>query len=192
MNAGQSRFTRLLVPVTLGVTLSACTTWTTQSEAPAVVINQQQPRRLRVHVADPPRMIWMEAPISVHADTLSGWDQLRSGVASVPIDNVAYVDVQSISAPKTVALVLGISAALIVAGYAALAAVATPSVTRRIAVVRSDSTTYPLARRESGCRGYLTAVEHQLPTPTETPPGPGTPSPCGCGRSSPSARSGRR
>ncbi len=123
MKAFRSRhIRRVLVPVMAVSLLSACHHWKVQEMAPAQVVTEKEPDKIRLTMLDGDRMELADPMISNgeivgHPFRNVGAHKgvVRSDTLRVPIDSVAYVSTRALSkAPFAVLLITG---TLVFLGY---------------------------------------------------------------------------
>ena len=100
---------RFIACILLPCYLVACTSWKTQEASPQQVLADEQPDKVRVTLTDGSQVVLAEPAISGETLTGSADGQQRS----IPLADVADVEVKKTEALLTSALVLG---GVIVAG----------------------------------------------------------------------------
>jgi len=112
---------RPVAALLLVLQLAGCTTWHVETLPPAEVIAQRHPDRLRVEGADGKRQMFYGP--EVQGDSLRGREWPAStGSRSVPLDRVRSVSTSRVSAGRTIGLVLGVPATVVLGLFIALAA----------------------------------------------------------------------
>ncbi len=100
---------RLIACILLPCYLVACSSWKTQEASPQQVLEDEQPNKVRVTLADGSRVVLKEPVVS--GDTLTG--SVDGEQRSIPLADVADVEVRKAEVVPTVALVvLGTAAVL--------------------------------------------------------------------------------
>ena len=97
------QFTRIIACVLLPCYLVACSSWKTQEASPQQVLADEQPDKMRVTLSDGSQVV-LEAPV-VSGDTLTGVAEGEQ--RSIPLADVADVEVRETEALLTVAFVFG-------------------------------------------------------------------------------------
>ena len=97
---------RVLVLATAAATISACTSWRVQPVSPAQLLDEERPERVRVQRSDRSRVV-LNAPQLV-PDSLVGTS--RGERTSLPLADIAQIEVRRGSTGKTIGLVLGLTA----------------------------------------------------------------------------------
>ena len=100
---------RIIACVLLPCYLVACSSWKTQEASPQQVINEDQPNKVQVTLADGSKLVLEEPAVS--GDTLSGLDD--GTPVHIPLADVSSIAVQGTDGVKTGLAVFG---GLIVAG----------------------------------------------------------------------------
>lgn len=90
-----------VIILALVVCTTACTTWRTQWVSPSMVIEGEQPSKVRVVRTDSTRIV-VEGP-HVAADSLTG--RARNARVAVPLSEVAYLQVRRSQPMPAVALI---------------------------------------------------------------------------------------
>ena len=137
-----SRFRSIIAAVVLPMYLASCTSWQVQELAPAQVLQQEQPAKIRVTRTS--SQFVLENP-AISGDTLSGFVKHRRGVLrtcsafehsiscnllddglrlSIPVSSVDEVAVRKSDTGKTVGVavlsVVLVAGAVLVIGYVAI------------------------------------------------------------------------
>ena len=110
---------RAVAIVLLACQLSACTsTWRLETLAPADVVTQQQPSKLRVYRADGRRETWYRP--GLRGDTLVGWWRTDGDTPdrAMPVADIRQVATSHTNVP--VVVLLGLTAAALIAAGIAL------------------------------------------------------------------------
>ena len=100
---------RLIACIMLPCYLVACTAWKTQEASPQQVLADEQPDKMRVTLSDGSQVV-LEEPV-ISGDTLTGVAEGQQ--TSIPLDDVADVEVRKAQTLLTVGVVvLGTAAVL--------------------------------------------------------------------------------
>ena len=108
---------RIIACILLPCYLVACTSWKTQEASPQQVINEDQPNKVQVTLADGSKLVLEEPAVS--GDTLSGLDD--GTPVHIPLADVSSIAVQGTDGGKTGLAVFGgllaLGAVVVVVGY---------------------------------------------------------------------------
>lgn len=106
---------RALCAVTLVLT-TACQTWQPRTQSPTVVIQEEQPERVRLRSVEDESWLLLTDP-EVQGDSIAGWIEIEPGsdpVVLAPIKLAATgvdgVEVMDVDKGATTVLVLGLAA----------------------------------------------------------------------------------
>ena len=108
---------RIIACILLPCYLVACSSWKTQEASPQQVINEDQPDKVQVTLADGSQLVLEEPAVS--GDTLSGLDD--GTPVHIPLADVSSIAVQGTDGGKTGLAVFGgllaLGAVVVVVGY---------------------------------------------------------------------------
>jgi len=108
---------RIIACILLPCYLVACSSWKTQEASPQQVINEDQPNKVQVTLADGSKLVLEEPAVS--GDTLSGLDD--GTPVHIPLADVSSIAVQGTDGGKTGLAVFGgllaLGAVVVVVGY---------------------------------------------------------------------------
>ncbi len=95
---------RFIACILLPCYLVACTSWKTQEASPQQVINEDQPNKVQVTLADGSKLVLEEPAVS--GDTLSGLDD--GTPVHIPLANVSSIAVKGQDVVKSGLIVFGV------------------------------------------------------------------------------------